>query len=548
MPIPAPCLRYLQAPPAEVFLNEGFPLTLTFSNTGDATGFGPVVELLVPPGVDASTGSAAFLGMPVSVIDVGTFGVSGLLTDPLTGLDVTGPEGYRLLIIEYPLGSFTTAQPAAVITMDCTLNSEAVLGIAETFLANPLFRFGADALDNPTTDPPPFGAQATCDVVPTVITLDKKNDAHEKETATGPNYPVTYTLTVDIANLADIEDLTVTDVLPGNLQFLDVVDNDGADNVTEPSTSTPGGSIVFEWYGTTTGILGPDLIVKYRVYAPEFDDEDDPVIDPDGGQSVPATNEAEASGDYDDGEDLTPVSAQAEETLTLRSIAIQKGVDTVTDVNADGTSPGDTLEYTIDFQISDYFAFEDIVITDVVGDGQTFLDSHTPHLSVTEGGASDDWDFADGDTYDWSHNPSTGETTLTFYVSQLLDAHDFGHNADGSLEGDIYHDDSWDHQPATGTITFRTTIDEAYEDPASYTGGDEWLDAGDSTGNSVVRGRRSHGHLHRGERFQLSGCHHRQAHSRQERVCHQRRHQPGRPPCAAGRHGDLLPANHHFGR
>ena len=43
--------------------------------------------------------------------------------------------------------------------------------------------------------------------------------------------------------------------------------------------------------------------------------------------------------------------------LTDKSIETQKGVTIVSDTGAAGTSPGDTLEYTIDFQVSDYFAF-----------------------------------------------------------------------------------------------------------------------------------------------------------------------------------------------
>lgn len=471
--------------PTGVFLNEGFTLSLQFDNAGDATGFGPVVELLVPPGVDIDAGSASFLGAPVTAIDVGVFDASGILTNPLTGLDVTGPENYRLLVVEYPLGSFTDDQPAATVTLDAELNALASLGVAETFYANPLFRFGADAEDNPTVDPPIFGLQSTAEVVPTVITLQKSNDARENETATGPNYPVTYTLTVDIANLADIEDLTVTDTLPGNLQFIEVI-SDGGATVTEPSTTEPGGSIVFSWPGTTTGILDPDLVLEYRVYAPELDDEEDPVIDPETGSSVPATNEAQATGDYNDGTTLTPVSAQAEHTLTLRSVAMQKGVSLHEDNNAPGISPGDILEYTIEFQVSDYFAFQDIVVTDIVGDGQTFLDSFTPELSVTERGQSGTWAFTDGDTYtSYIDTPSLGQTTLVFDVTKLLDDEGFGVNQDGSLEGDEYTDGTPDGEPATGTITFRTRIDEAYENPASYPGGNEWLGAGDSTGNTV---------------------------------------------------------------
>ncbi|MBN1855740.1 MAG: DUF11 domain-containing protein [Dehalococcoidia bacterium] len=473
--------------PAEVFLNEGFTLTVSFDNiaTGDNTGFGPIVEVLVPPAIDVLSDSASYLGADVNVIDMGLFGTSGELINPLTNLTVSGTEGFRLLIIEYPLGSFTTQQPAAAVTLDCELNSLAVLGTPLTIATNPMFRYGADAEDNPTSDPPTIGSTATVDVTPTVMRLTKKHDAHESETATGPNYPVTYTLTVDIATDANIDNLIVTDEIPDNMQFIDVVADAGG-SVSEPSTTTPGGTLEVHLGDVTGTGADDDVVIKYRAYAPELDASDDDVLDADTGAPAAAENDASASGTYDDDNGGVYVEDDDAVVITLRSIATQKGVDLSNDVNAAGISPGDTLEYTIDFQISDYFAFQDIVLTDVIGDGQSFEDSPVPHLNVTEGGTSDGWDFEDGNTYTWSHDGSTGETSLTFYVSNLLNDEDFGYNKDGSMEGDIYHNGSWNEEPATGTITFFTTIDEAYEDPGNYDPLlDEYLGSGDSTGNVV---------------------------------------------------------------
>ena len=60
-------------------------------------------------------------------------------------------------------------------------------------------------------------------------------------------------------------------------------------------------------------------------------------------------------------------------TLTLKSIATQKTSNIVTDTGAPGLSPGDTVEYTINFQVSDYFAFQNIVLTDLFSDGQKYV-------------------------------------------------------------------------------------------------------------------------------------------------------------------------------
>src|SRR5690606_17903362 len=80
------------------------------------------------------------------------------------------------------------------------------------------FRFGTDPLNNPLVDPPL--QQASPDVfqiTPTVLELTKELIAPEGETSTGPNFPRTYVLTIDIADGQTIDDLNVVDLLPNNI-------------------------------------------------------------------------------------------------------------------------------------------------------------------------------------------------------------------------------------------------------------------------------------------------------------------------------------------
>ena len=79
-----------------------------------------------------------------------------------------------------------------------------------------------------------------------------------------------------------------------------------------------------------------------------------------------------------------PYSSNAgTDTLNDRSLAIQKTVQDVNPTGPAGTiSPGDTLEYTINFQVSDSFVLEDLVVSDVISDGQRIDPSFTPTLLV----------------------------------------------------------------------------------------------------------------------------------------------------------------------
>lgn len=60
------------------------------------------------------------------------------------------------------------------------------------------------------------------------------------------------------------------------------------------------------------------------------------------------------------------------------------------DVGPAGASPGDTLEYTLAFQVSDFFSFDQLVIADSFSDGQLWHSGFTPTLSVAETASAGD--------------------------------------------------------------------------------------------------------------------------------------------------------------
>ena len=55
---------------------------------------------------------------------------------------------------------------------------------------------------------------------PVPVLLDKETDAHEDETATGPNFPKSWRLDVDLADGQTIDPLELKDTLPDDLYFL----------------------------------------------------------------------------------------------------------------------------------------------------------------------------------------------------------------------------------------------------------------------------------------------------------------------------------------
>jgi len=435
--------------PAEQFLNETFNFNLNFDNVGNETGFGPITQLILPPQIQFN--NASFLGAPVGTTFVGVFpgNTTGILTDPLSRLNVTGISGYSLYVLEYPIGSYTKGQSIATIDINALLLGNSTLGVPLNITAYPVFRFGA----NETGTTPIRGNITTAWVTPTVIKLTKTSDALEDETATGRNYLRTYTLTVDIANGQTVSDIDVGDIIPGNLQFIQILNSDGGTVIQQPLTTVPGGDIWIQ-FSSITGIIGPDRTITYQVFAPKFDNLTNSVLDPLTGLPRNATNFANVTGTYN----TLNVSSSANYTLTLRSLAIQKGVTVIG--SPPTPKPTDILRYDLNFQVSDYFSLNNVVIRDTLGDGQTFLNTteYIPglilHLPV--GKVNLKFNLTNPNQFQMVHNTSTGITSLKFNITQLL----IDNGYTGILEGGNYTGINYD--ATIGTLTFWSQINVKY--------------------------------------------------------------------------------------
>ncbi len=524
---------------AQSMIGESLQFNVSFDNQPSGpspTGYGPYVDLFIdatgadgvspggaePTDFDGLSGlTASYLGATLTPIAV-TLGPGGTYTHPLartlSGAPLTGtaPAGFVqgdvLYVLELPFGSYVDTQPVANLTISTSLSSEADLGSPLRVAARGGFRYGLDPLDNPTTDPSILGAVVTATTTPTVIRLTKQYDGPENETATGPNFPRRYTLTADVANGQTIDDLRLIDLLPDDLAFLDIVSiSAGGSEEDRPTvgvaTLAPNNDLIVHFPSVTGGPGGNDASVVFEYFVPEFDASGNRVISHTTGDDAPTVNDSRATGSWtpvDPSDSVVAINivdqtpADDNHTLTNKSIAIQKSHTILTDVGAAGPSPGDTVEYTLNFQISDYFTFGDLVIEDIVSDGQR-LQETSPGvfpgpftLSVTDrtgpiagnfspslsAGATNlfiDLSEIGGDT-----NPATdGTTRLVFDVSRAMQ--DLG-AADGILQGG--RATAPDAGPAVGTLTYRTVIQQSFSD--TYPSGESNVDQGDLLSNAVT--------------------------------------------------------------
>ncbi|MCS6843285.1 MAG: isopeptide-forming domain-containing fimbrial protein [Caldilineales bacterium] len=518
--------------PATSMIGQAFSFTVTFDNlgTGSEVGYGPFVDLFLPiGGADGTSASgpndgisfvnAQYLGTGVTSTTA-TCSPGGTVTHPLIGGTVTCPAlpggfdssfTWQFVNLVLPFGSFTPDQPPAPVTVNVNLSNFADLGVALPIQARGGFRYGADPLDNPGADPPivqsPF-AQAS--VTPTVIRLTKSYNGPENETATGPNFPRQYTITVDIAAGQTVTNLDVTDYLPGNVQFVAVVSTSpSATCGTLPSTTTPGGTLVCTFASVTGTTSASDATVTFSFYIPLNDANGNPVINAATGDDAVCENNAGALGNWTplDPRDTSGSAtaggsgAPPEHVLGCKSIAVQKSVVNLTDST---NSPGDVLEYTLALQVSDFFAFQNVRLVDVLGDGLRFQSSFAPTLEVNGNSfvlSAAGMDPANVDVvcnYTGGPGPecdaddpaaNNGQTTITFYISAELvtRGRPNGQLLGGCVPtggGSDYDCDPYNDGPTTATLRFRAVIQDQYSD--DYPSGDPSVDQGDVLNNSVT--------------------------------------------------------------
>ncbi len=328
-------------------------------NSG-APGFGPYIQLIVPIGVTFD--SAEIFGSSATITNIGTFppAPGNQLTDTIIDASVTAPEGFQLILIQPPIGSLVDGAPALNLNLCFSIDPTAVIGTPLGVSITPVFELGDTATGN---NGPIIGAIVPFNITPILVEFMKANDAPEGERPPGPSWPVTYTLTADIAPNNTLDNVVIADVLPANF-VLDV-----------PSIMITGGTncmsvlpnITIQCDAADGTTSATDLVVTYSGF---FSDAlDEMVCD-----SQPQINNATLDADY---AAVAIPQEIASNSIQLQHVTIQKGA------GPGIVSPGDTVTYTLNLQVTDFGTSDSLILTDVLPDGVTFA----AHGSLTVGGA-----------------------------------------------------------------------------------------------------------------------------------------------------------------
>lgn len=495
-------------------IGEDFTFSYSFENTLAQTGYGPYVDIYFPtsgvdndgdhpdpqpPGSDVYDGikyvSATYLGTPVTAVEQ-TFDASGKLEHAFAKdsngnpLIVNGDEGDTYVSLQLPFGSYTPQQPAAEIEITAHMSNLAEVDRPLNVTSSSGFMFGSDPLDNPSTDPslPNQNAQTTA-WLPEVIRFEKDYVGPENETATGPNYPRSYSITVDVANGQTVGNLQIRDTLPANIVFssAEVPANVRGASVTGSSFDDVSNVLTIDLAnnpdGSFTGGTGIDTNVSFDYYVGD--------ILPGCSTTTGVVNDMQLEADWTPLDDRDPsvhlvidaevypdgsisTTPDVDEVFEAQPITIQKSAVNITDgVN----SPSDIIQYTLEFQISDYHALGNIEIQDLMSNGMTFFSdaTHDPHFTIQDQNGNYVNDFTVGTDLDLTPRPDlNNETQIDFHVSAALITAGDG---DGILEGGRTNGSSG--IAATGTITYYGQINEFYASSTIP------VDQGDTLANNV---------------------------------------------------------------
>lgn len=536
--------------PDEVLIGEDFSFEVKFKNSpGSAVGFGPYIALYLPAkGADGNgsgykcdgisfKSAAALFTTPASVplppaydsLLASNFCPNGY-TLPFAGMTAvsSAPSGdYQLVVLELPFGSFDATQPEVVVKVDAHLSDYADLvtnttGTPLKIFAQGGFRYGADALNNHPADPLIESAVVSDQTNPTVLKLKKIANAPEDETATGPNFLRKYTITADIADGQKIDKLRLQDFLPNNEQYQGMV-NVKIGTTTATVGTCPGVDYQITQQPPTTAAQNPltneleisfchqiigttavaDVTVTFAFFVPELNANLQTVLPP---NCKPATsiNDIKADGYWTpaDPRDLPMIHISSDLTLQDhilkdKCIAIQKSVVIANDTGAPGLTPGDTLQYTLQFQISDYKTFRDLVVNDYLSNsqivGSTFMLSVSDQFGMKTGvippafitqtpDASGVLNFCPA-----ALKPPQNGTLITLNISQAMAAIP-GFVAPrlnaGILTGGYAAGIPPPHNPAIGKITFQAKVLDVFQFPVSP--GDKFVDKDDPEDNCVI--------------------------------------------------------------
>jgi hypothetical protein len=468
---------------SQPLLGERQSLQLRFDNVGSLAGFGPYIDVVLPTQGSQGTGGVRFVSGSAVLLDtplretVLTFDANGRVSHPLakdikgSPIVLDGIPGSQLVVLELPFGSYVADQPSVQIDLQVAVDATVKLGESIQVVAAGGFHLGNDPLSNPTKDPSVRGAATSVELTPNVVNTRIEYLGPEDETTHGPNFERAYRVYVDVAQGALINQLQLKHHLDTNHAYLGLSEMTWSDKQIQIIKAPVVGETAVDSeliFGLPEieGVAGVDGSYVVHFFVPELDANRMVVIDPVKAAPTPVVFTADAKGEWI----KTPAvgtsnaviesvqTSVAKHELMAKAVATQQSVRVIEDTHAAGVGPGDVLEYTLHFQVSDYVSIENLQFETEIPNGQVLLEQH-PVFFQASGVEGLDPDKALTSQIGWVDEgvASSGGQQIRFYLSKELQS--------VGLSGQLYG--GWTEKgtkaPVVGSIQYRVRVLDAFQ-------------------------------------------------------------------------------------
>ena len=373
--------------PDVVILGDTTTVVVDVRNDGDATGWVPAVEMVLPTGLgpvaarDAG-GSLLILAAPCT---------TGVPVDhPLTAEPVSCDDGQTLVVLPLSAAALPPGGTATSLELDLVasgVSPPALLDLSWSCVFASGEAAGDDEADLPIRSSSQVGVVELEGLGLTVVVSDSV-------VAAGPGQPFTWTVTVDVGDGAVVSPLELDIRLPDAFQATHTALS-GASGVVSAPPFSPGGLVAVDVATLTGTSVTDDLIVFIDGYVAEIDALGLPVLDP----ITAATAELElivtTGSSVLQGVALDPLEAAT--TMQAAALVVDESVQNLTRPG-DRFRSGDRGRVSLTAAGSDYLELEDVAVVSVLGDGAAFdAGSPSPAASSVVVASSTTVEWALGD-------------------------------------------------------------------------------------------------------------------------------------------------------
>ncbi|MBE2184372.1 MAG: isopeptide-forming domain-containing fimbrial protein, partial [Anaerolineae bacterium] len=421
---PIPQVDGAPTPTVEVFPGTQVCWDEDFSNGGTLPGFGPYMILILDPALTFD--SAEFYHLNLVPVFTGTFPAApgNQLNDPIADEMITGPAGHTMIVLRMPVGSVVTGGPLLQTHFCVTVDSAAAINVPLPIEVIGGYEFGdtATGVNGPILNTPD---PDTGSITPILVTFDKSNSTPENERPPGPMWQYSYFLSIELAPGKTLTNASFNDTLSPYFQFTGLGPTTGTctstlGSSTLPSTSSPGGTLNL----TFSSIVNPSasstctLTVEYTGYITD-------ILDEVGNSPNDVDILNNATFDYSYLGNPGP-QIPSDDHVSAEHTVFQKSASPAV------VQPGDTVNYSVVFQITEYGTVASMTITDTMSAGVDYV-ANSGNLTVgSYNGAITPIITVNGD----------GTLTLVFDIT--------------ALSGNI--------PPGSGTLTYQGTVRQHYRD------------------------------------------------------------------------------------